>query len=176
MGLGPYREAIHPEKAPEHSSHKKQLDRKPEIYCITRDGRLLIFKLDGNSTTSVGEFSGFARALQVWVPVQCAHCELIQFIDLGSSYWDEVESVSRSIDSGRNRHYGGQFDCPICRSSITVQVEFNFYASAGIFNKEDLQNANLVIVGGIREFFKSAKVSSDSEFRKESDTSVMHFG
>jgi len=176
MGLGPYREATHLEKAIPRNSNKKQHDRKPEIYCITRDGRLLIFKLDGDTTTAVGEFSRFTRALQVWAPVQCGRCEMIQFIDLGSSHWDEVEHVSRSIDSGRSRHYGGQYDCPSCRSSIAIQLEFKFYASAGIFSKEDLQNANLVLVGGIREFFKSAKVSSETEFHTESDTSVMHFG
>ena len=171
MGIGP-----HSEKTHAHHFNKRQHDHRPEIYCITRDGRLLVFRLDASTTTAVGDFSRFAQGLQIWVPIQCEHCQMIQFIDLSTSYWDEVESDSRSIDSGRTRHYGGRYDCPTCRGSITVELGFSFYASAGIFSKEGMQNANIILVGGIREFFKAAKISSSSDFDTKSDGSLMHFG
>ena len=88
----------------------------------------------------------------------------------------KYESDSRSIDSGRSRHFGGQYDCPTCRGSVTVELGFSFYASGGIFSLEGVQNASIILVGGIREFFKSAKISSDSGFDTKTDGSLMHFG
>jgi hypothetical protein len=149
---------------------------KPYIYCIIRDGRLLVFRLEANTALAVGEFAKFTKGLQVWVPVQCNDCNLIQFVDLGTSYIDETTSDVHTFDSGRTRHYGGKLDCTNCKQSIRLQIRFSFYASSAIFSLEEMENGTIVFVIGIREFFKSAKETSSPSGHTTQQGSLMHFG
>ena len=159
-----------------HQGQARHSAHDPEIYCITKDGRLLVFKLDSNSNIVVGEFAKFTRALEVWGLVQCESCNAIQFIDLGSSYVDEIESQLQSIDSGRNRRYGGSFACFNCKEPITIEILFNYYASAASFTRDTFDGGSLVFAVGVKDFFKSARVSSTPNYESNAQGSLMHFG
>ena len=159
-----------------HQNSNRAAGNKPYIYCITRDGRLLVFKLEANTAISVGEFARFTKGLQVWVPVQCNGCNLIQFVDLGTAFADDISSEHHSFDSGRFRHYGGKLECASCKQSIRLQIKFSFYASSAIFSLEEIDNGAIVFFIGIREFFKSAKESSSTTEHSTQQGSLMHFG
>jgi len=155
----------------------KASGNKPYIYCITRDGQLLVFKLEANTAISVGEFAKFTKGLQVWVPIQCNSCSLIQFVDLGTAYADDdITSDTNSIDTGRSRRYGGKLECAGCKQIMRLQIRFSFYASSAIFSLEGLENGIIVFVIGMREFFKSGKESSSPSDHKTQQGSLMHFG
>jgi len=150
----------------------------PEVYCVTRDGRMLVFKLESNTTIGVGDFSKFTRKLQVWVPFRCESCELTQFMDMGVSYIDDEVPEERSIDKGKTRIYGGRFACPGCTGTIRIETKFEFYASAGRFTREATEGAKIIFLSGVREFFKSAKNASIPGYSdaQEKQGSLMHFG
>jgi hypothetical protein len=158
-----------------HQTSKGASGNRPYIYCITRDGRLLIFKLEANTTLAVGEFAKFTKGLQVWVPVQCNSCSLIQLVDIGIAFSDEISS-SHSFDSGRVRHYGGKLECSGCKQIIRLQILFSFYASSAMFSLEEIESGTIVFVIGVREFFKSAKESSSQSGNTTQQGSLMHFG
>ncbi len=154
-------------------------DHNPEIYCITGDGRLLIFKLEASTTIGVGEFARFTRKLQIWIPFRCENCGLTQFMDMGVSYLDENDPDDRSIDSGKSRIYGGHFACPSCAGTIRIETKFEYYASAARFSKHAMDGARIIHLAGIREFFMSAKTASIPGYNSESrhkQGSLMHFG
>ena len=161
-----------PALTPQRSEHN------PEIYWVTRDGRLLVFKLGANTTIGVGDFSRFTRKLEVWVPLRCESCGLTQFMDLGMSYVDEGDPEDRSIDSGKIRIYGGRFACPSCSETIRIEIKFEFYASAARFSREASEGVRIIILAGIREFFKSAKTASipGTHDSQNQQGSLMHFG
>jgi len=159
-----------------HQDSDRAAGNKPYIYCITRDGRLLVFKLEANTAISVGEFTKFTKGLQVWVPVQCKNCNLIQFVDLGTAFSDDVTSDPHSFDSGRSRHYGGKLECASCKQVMRLQIRFSFYASNAIFSLEGIENGTIVFVIGMREFFKSAKESTSPSGHSTQQGSLMHFG
>jgi hypothetical protein len=166
----------HSAKSHTHQSSDKIAGNRPYIYCVTRDGRLLTFKLEANTAISVGEFAKFTKGLQVWVPIQCYSCNLIQFVDLGVAFSDEIASNAHSFDSGRTRHYGGKLECTSCKQVIRLQILFSFYASSAMFSLEEIDNGTIVYVIGIREFFKSAKESSSQSGHTTQQGSLMHFG
>jgi hypothetical protein len=159
------------------TSTTHRTDHNPEIYCITRDGRLIVFKLSG-SGIGVGDFAKFTRGLQVWVPLRCENCGLTQFMDMGASYLDDDDpSNERSIDSGKSRIYGGHFACPSCSSTIKIETKLEYYASAGRFSKHASDGARIILLTGVREFFKSAKTASIPGYHdSDKQGSLMHFG
>lgn len=158
------------------------VDTNPEVYCITRDGRMLVFKLESKTTLGVGDFASFTRKLQVWIPFRCESCGLTQFMDMGVAYADEDYSSSSSnhtVDSGRARIYGGRFACPSCSAVTRVEIKFEYYASSARFSKETAENAKIIHLAGAKEFFKAAKNSANPDYNSESKTqqgSLMHFG
>jgi hypothetical protein len=158
-----------------HSSTLRASNR-PYLYCITSDGRLLVFKLDTNTAISVGEFTKFTKGLEVWVPLQCHSCSLIQFVDLGIAYSDDESSELHSFDSGKTRHYGGRLECASCKQEMRLQVRFSFYASSAGFSLEEIENGSIAFVIGMREFFKSAKESTMGKVHHTQQGSLMHFG
>ncbi len=170
---------LHYSKKPHsHPIPQHRTGHHPEIYCVTRDGRLLVFKLESNTTIGVGDFSKFTRRLQVWVPFRCDGCELTQFMDMGVSYIDDDVPEERSVDRGKTRIYGGRFACPGCTGSIRIETKLEFYASAGRFTKEAAEGAKIIYLAGVRDFFKSAKNASIPGYAdaQEKQGSLMHFG
>ncbi len=159
-----------------HQTSNRAAGNRPYVYCITRDGRLLVFKLEANTAISVGEFAGFTKGLQVWLPVQCNSCNLIQFVDLGTAYADETTSKVNTLDTGRARHYGGKLECASCKQVVRVQIRFSFYASTATFSLEEIENGTIVFVIGMREFFNSAKESISPNGHTVQQGSLMHFG
>jgi len=159
-----------------HQTSGRAAGNKPYIYCITNDGRLVTFKLGTNTGISVGEFAKFTTGLEVWAPLQCHSCNLIQFVDLGIAYSDDSNTETHSFDSGKTRHYGGVLECAGCKNSLRLQVRFSFYASSAGFSLEEIENGSIAFVIGIREFFKSAKESSVERSHTTQQGSLMHFG
>jgi hypothetical protein len=154
-------------------------DHNPEIYCVTSDGRLMIFKLESNTTNGVGDFARFTRKLEVWIPLRCENCGLTQLMDMGVAYVDESDVDERTIDSGKSRIYGGRFACPSCTSSIRIVLKFEYYASAGRFTREASDGGRIIHLAGLRDFFKSAKTASTPGHHSEAHDkqgSLMHFG
>jgi hypothetical protein len=152
-----------------------------EAFCITRDGRLMVFRIGSITPIVVGEFSRFTRGLQVWVPVKCEGCDATQLINLGDNYVDGVHSHTQSgssttIDSGRTRDYSSDFECAACRKGISVSIRFSFYASSGDFHHERTMGGRIVPLAGLREFFTSAKTSSIPNYKSATEGSLMHFG
>jgi|GEM_PF-5347028 len=159
------------------TSHRS--DHNPEIYCVTSDGRLIVFKLEAGTTLGVGDFARFTKKLQVWVPLRCENCGLTQLMDMGVSYTDEEIQSEGSVDSGKNRIYGGRFACPSCTGTIRIEIKFEYYASAARFAQEAIEGARIIHLAGTREFFKSAKTASIPGYHSDShqkEGSLMHFG
>lgn len=166
-------------KAHGHQATSHHVDHNPEIYCIPRDGRLIVFRLDASTTIGVGDFERFTHRLEVWVPLRCESCGLTQLMDMGVTFVDESGLDDRSFDRGKSRIYGGHFACPSCTGTIKVEIEFEYYASAARFSRYAMDGAKIILLAGLRDFFKSAKSSSipghNSESR-EKQGSLMHFG
>jgi hypothetical protein len=165
-----------------HSPHSpgasQGSEHKAEIYCITSDGRLIIFKLEMNPTGGIGDFTYFTRHLGVWVPLRCESCGLTQLMDMGVAHVDEEEG-GKSIDSGRARIYGGRFACPGCKENIRIAVRFEYYASAGRFSRESTEGGKIIHLAGLKEFFRAAKEASIPGYNSEANQkqgSLMHFG
>jgi hypothetical protein len=172
---------VHLTKKP-HSTHSpatsQRSDHNAEVYCVTHDGRLIIFKLEMNPTSGIGDFAHFTRKLEVWVPLRCESCGLTQVMDMGVAHVDEDDS-EKTIDSGKTRIYGGRFACPGCSQTIRIAIKFEYYASAGRFSREITDSGRIIHLAGLRDFFRSAKEASipgrNSE-TSEKQGSLMHFG